>query len=339
MIPHNKPSLGPEEEEAALRVLESGWVAQGVEVESLENECCSFLNLPEGHAVAVSSGTAALFLSLWALDATSKRVTFPVYVCSALRHATALAGGIEVPVDVSGADPNVHMESVRRARPDIAIVPHMFGIPADVRQFSGMKFIEDCAQSFGASIDGVSSGLLGTMGVFSFYATKLLTTGGQGGMVVSRQKDLIGRIRDYREFDQRRDSNKRFNFQMTDLQAAVGRAQLKKLPRFLRRREEIFARYRATGHSFVDVPQGASAMKPVRYRAVLRTDDPARIIGALAQRGIRAIVPVEPWELLGSEQEFPDAAKLSRTTVSIPLYPALKDDEVDSIVTALEACR
>ena len=84
MIPHNKPTLGLEEEEAALRVIRSGWVAKGKEVESFQNEFCKFMGLPKGHAAAVSSGTAALFLALVMSRGKGKNVASPGYVCSAL---------------------------------------------------------------------------------------------------------------------------------------------------------------------------------------------------------------------------------------------------------------
>ena len=91
MIPHNLPTLGAEEQAAVIRVLQSNWVAQGPEVEAFENKLCRFLNIPDGHAVAVSSGSAALYLALWALDGKNKRIGLPVYSCAALRNAVGIA--------------------------------------------------------------------------------------------------------------------------------------------------------------------------------------------------------------------------------------------------------
>ena len=96
LIPHNKPTLGLEEEEAALRVIRSGWVAKGKEVESFQNEFCEFMGLPKGHAAAVSSGTAALFLALVMLGGSEKNVGSPGYVCSALRNAVDMSEGKNV---------------------------------------------------------------------------------------------------------------------------------------------------------------------------------------------------------------------------------------------------
>ena len=91
MIEHNKPTLGKQEQRAVSKVLESGYIAQGLEVERFENEFCDFLDLPEGHAVALSSGTSALFMALWSLNAKNKSIAMPVYACSALRNAVAMA--------------------------------------------------------------------------------------------------------------------------------------------------------------------------------------------------------------------------------------------------------
>ena len=96
MIPHNKPTLDIEEEQTAQKVVRSGWLVQSSEVENFEREFCHFLGLPEEHTVAVTSRTAVLFLALCVLQADEKRVAFPAYVCSSLRHAIAIAGGVEV---------------------------------------------------------------------------------------------------------------------------------------------------------------------------------------------------------------------------------------------------
>ena len=331
IIAHNKPTFDKAEEIAAIKVLRSGWVAQGKEVEAFENEFCTFLGLSKGHAVAVSSGTAALFLALTVLGAKGKKVSLPVYACSALRNATGLSGGKEILLDTEKGSPNVDLNQLNKSGADLAIVPHMFGLPVDISKVKGMDIIEDCAQALGASVKGIPVGLQGKVGIFSFYATKLMTSGGQGGMVVSKDKTMIDSIRDFREFDQRHDDKSRFNFQMTDLQAAIGRIQLNKLPSFLKRRSEIFEQYKRSGLDMLDIED--NAIKPIRYRAVLRTRDPKGIISSLERKGVKAIIPIEDWELL---KVMPNALKLTKGTVSLPLYPSLKDTEVDVILSGVK---
>ncbi|MDD2914466.1 MAG: DegT/DnrJ/EryC1/StrS aminotransferase family protein [Gallionella sp.] len=321
MIPHNLPTLGMEEQAAAARVLASGWVAQGPEVEEFENELCRFLGLPDGHAIAVSSGSAALFLALWALDGKNKLIGLPVYACAALRNAVGLVEGKCAYLDCEENGPNVDMAAAAKAGVDILIAPSMFGIPVDLPNARDYLLIEDLAQALGARVGGERIGLRGELGICSFYATKLITTGGQGGAVISRDRALIERVRDYRQFDSRKDTRLRFNFQMTDMQAAVGRVQLAKLPEFVEQRERLFGIYANAGLELLG-PLTAS-MQPVRYRAVMRCTAPSRLIETLQNNGIRAIVPVEQWELLDEPEKYPMASRLASTTVSLPIYPTL----------------
>jgi perosamine synthetase len=334
IIAHNRPTLGPEENQAALRVLHSGWLAQGAEVEALECDFCDFLRLPYGHAVAVSSGTAALYLSLRALEAKTKKIAVSVYCCSALTNAVAMSGAEAVCIDTSPGLPNMDLNALTQSGVGTAIVPHMFGLPLDLSNFSDLDVIEDCAQALGAAVKGTPVGLQAKMGIYSFYATKLMTTGGQGGMIVSRDRSLADQIRDFREFDCRRDRKSRFNFQMTDLQAAIGRCQLAKLPALLARRSEIFRRYQNAGLELLDVAVTADCT-PVRYRAVMKTASPAQTLASLEARGVRAIVPIEKWELLDAEASYPNAHRFSQETVSLPLYPTLTDEEVDIVISAV----
>ena len=330
MIPHNLPTLGLEEQTAAARVLASGWVAQGSEVEAFENELCQFLDLPSGHAVAVSSGSAALFLALWALDGKDKQVGLPVYACAALRNAVGLAGGECVYLDCEEGSPNVDMVAAAKPGVDILIAPSMFGIPVDLPDTGDFRVIEDIAQSLGAIDAGKRIGLRGEIGICSFYATKLITTGGQGGAVISRDKALIDKVRDYREFDCRDDTKLRFNFQMTDMQAAVGRVQLGRVPAFLEQREKLFGIYREAGLDLLGSAP-AESIQPVRYRAVMRCAEPMRLIEALRHNGIRAIVPVERRELLDVLEKYPVADRLTRASISLPIYPALTASDAQRI--------
>jgi|GEM_PF-132815 len=333
-ITHNKPNLGFEEESAATKIIRSGWLVSGREVDSLENELCDFLNVEKGHVVAVSSGTAALFLALNALDAKQKNVAIPAYTCSSLRHAVKMSQACEYLVDCEKKSPNMDTQKLNSEKKlDIAIVPHMFGIPVDISKIKNIKIIEDCAQAIGAKINDTHVGLRGDCGIYSFYATKLMTTGGQGGAFVSKDKALADFVRDYINFDQRKDFNFRFNFQMTDLQAAIGREQLKKLPYFLKRREEIFQQYKDAGLELID--SSHESIKPVRYRAVMKHLSSKKIIEQLAAKGIKSIVPIEDWELLGEFVKFPNAFNLTQTTLSLPIYPSLKDIDVNKIIAGV----
>ena len=332
MIPHNKPTLGFEERRAASRVIDSGYLAQGQEVEKFENEVCDFLGLPAQHAVALSSGTSALYMALWSLDSKSKSVALPVYVCSSLRNAIKMSQANEVLIDNAENSPNICLKELQKSHAHIAIVPHMFGMPNEIQNLNNIDIIEDCAQSIGASINNKKTGLIGKVGVFSFYATKLMTSGGQGGMLVSKDKSLVDSVRDYREFDCRKDKINRFNFQMTDIQASIGREQLKKLPFFLERRQEIFSLYKESGLDLIEL----NSNKTAHYRAVIRLNNPRKIKERLFSLGIKTIIPIEDWELLGDGNSFRNSYNLTQTTLSLPIYPLLSNENIFKIIKQLD---
>lgn len=336
MIPHNKPTIGVEEEKALERVLNSGFLSQGKEVKKFEDEFCKYLGLTKQHAIAVSSGTAALFLGLWALNSNKQKVAFPSYVCSAVRNAVALSGGKESIIDSGNNTPNMDLKKIGKKSGKIIIIPHMYGIPQEINKIENIKFIEDCAQSLGSKINNTFAGLQGDLGIYSFYATKMITSGGSGGMVVSKNKEMIDKIRDYREFDYRHDKKLRFNFQMTELQAAFGRVQLKKLPKFITRREKIFRTYQKNGLDLLDIKQNEiKKIKPVRYRAILKTNHQKKILNILKKAQVGARIPIENWELLGKGKNFKNAYELTKKTVSLPIYPSLTNEEVEKILSVL----
>ena len=339
LIPHNRPTLGLEEESAALRVIRSGWVAKGKEVESFENEFCEFVGLPKGHATAVSSGTAALFLALVMLGGSEKNVGSPGYVCSALRNAVDMSEGKNVLVDVGYNSPNVDLEKLFKENPQIAIIPHMFGIPINISNLKKIPIIEDCTHALGAKVNGKSVGLEGEFGIFSFHATKMITSGGSGGMLISKNKKPVDEVIDYVEYDNKSDDNKRFNFQMSDLQAAIGREQLHKLPNFLARREKIFRKYKDAGLDVLDVPaEDSKVLQPVRFRAVMKTKNQIKTIKSLKDSGIIAKTLHNEWILSQNPTKFSNSLNMVRNTVSLPIYPSLSDEDVEKIISVLQNC-
>ncbi|MDP9018839.1 MAG: DegT/DnrJ/EryC1/StrS family aminotransferase [Candidatus Eremiobacteraeota bacterium] len=335
MIPHNRPTLGPAEAQAAADAILSNNVAGGPHVKALEQELCQWLGLPEGGAALVSSGTAALFVALHVSGGRGRRIAMPAYACSALRNAAAMIGAQSTLLDCAPQNPNVDLKALAGADCEFAIVPHMYGIPVDTKPLqASMTIIDDAAQALGARTGGRAAGCTGRVGVLSFYATKLITTGGMGGAVISEDGALMDEVRDFLDFDCRRDERDRFNFKLSDPQAAVGREQLKRLHSFLERRAEIFSAYAATGVPMLGTDL-APASERVAYRAIVRTNRPDKMISHLRTCGISAIVPTQEWEL--PDGDFPEALKLARSTVSLPIYPSLKDDDVRLIVESLQS--
>lgn len=348
-IIHNKPTIEKDDIKEVSKVLGSGWIAQGRKVNQLESALCSYLGR-RGEGVCVSSGTAALYLALFSLDiGKSDEVILPTYICSALLNAVFSVGATPVLVDVNLDDFNISFEETRkkiRKRTKAIIVPHIYGFPVDIHRFLELEIpiIEDCAQSIGAKINGRMTGTFGDISIFSFYATKMLTTG-QGGMVVSRKLKLIKKIKDFREFDCRKVYYPRFNFQMTDIQAALGLSQLKKIPDFTKRRREIAKRYIAAledsdGDLIFQRP--GEENESVYYRFVIRSRKPIKKIQEVfKENDIQTIIPIETYELLHrylkmDRKAFKNSEELAKTTLSIPIYPSLKEEEISKIIQVME---
>ncbi len=338
-IPHSRPSLGEKEARAAAAVVASGQIAEGPEVAAFEREAAEHLGL--GHAVCVSSGTAALYLALAAMGVgAGDEVVVPSFVCSALLHAVAAAGADPVPADIDPETLNIDPADVRTRlsrRTKAIIVPHMFGLPADLDRLLGLgvPLIEDCAQAIGAEHRGRAVGSFGAAAIFSFYATKVLATG-EGGLVATASAALADHVRDVKAYDKKRDHRRRFNFKMTDIQAAVGRVQLRRLAGFIRRRREIAAVYRAalTGAGFRLPPD---APGHIYFRFVVDAlADPGRFQRLARERGIGCEPPVHtPLHRLLGIAGFPRTENAWRRTISLPMYPSLGPAATGRIVAAL----
>lgn len=325
MIAHNKPTLGIEEEKAAGKVLQSGWVAQGPQVSAFEADLAEYLGIAAEQVVLVSSGTAALYLALWALGARpNMQIGLPVYACSALRNAVAFSGAKPVYIDTKEDLPNINPDQIKNVEFEILVAASMFGIPVVIDGNYSYAIIEDIAQAFGAGFHDQFAGLVGDVGICSFYATKLITSGGQGGAVFGKNRELIDLIRDFRAFDCRKDQKIRFNFHMTDLQAAIGRIQLSRLPEFLEKRMAILDIYKSVGLPIVETD--LATVQSIPYRAAIKTANAVRMIETLKKNGIIAIIPVEDWELLDSNPKFVNSRNFTKCLVSIPLYPSLSLD-------------
>lgn len=341
MIPHSRPTLSEADAEAVARVVLSGQIAQGREVEAFERELAAFVG--QRDAVAVSSGTAALHLALLALGVgPGAEVVIPTYVCDALHHAVTHAGATPVLADADPGTLSVDPDDVKRrltARTKAIILPHAFGLGAGVEAFlaMGVPVIEDCAQAIGAQDGGRPVGTRGALAVFSFYATKMLTTG-EGGMVAGSDPALLARVRDLREYDEREDLAPRFNYKLTDLGAALGRAQLRRLGEFIQRRRQIAEAYRrGVGRAACQLPPDASGGRHVYHRFVIGVEPPLDpLIKRLEARGVQCRRPVwRPLHRALGREGFPHADALWESLLSIPCYPALTDADAQRVWDAL----
>ena len=343
LIPHNRPLITADDRAAVDAVLSSGWIAQGSAVEALE---ASFVGLyGGGGACAVSSGTAALYLALKALGgATGSIVAVPTYACSALLNAVYMAGAMPRVVDVLPdtfcLDPDALREHAADARFVIAV--HTYGAAADVAALraDGRTVIEDCCQSLGGMRGDRPLGAAGDAAIFSFYASKIIT-GGQGGAVWSR--NVAEKVRDYRQFDGRETYDPRFNFQLTDLQAALANNQLQRLDVIRARRAAVASAYLAALPRGLETQRDLCALGRMAHRCVVvapNRDVRDQLARHMQSAGVECIVPVQRFELLHrylglDAARYPVAERLSDTTLSLPLHLCLSDADVAKISDAL----
>jgi perosamine synthetase len=345
VIPHNRPQISAEDRAAVDAVLASGWIAQGAVVASLES---AFAQAFEGGAAcAVSSGSAALFLALKALKVqTGAAVAVPSYACSALLNAVFLAGAVPRVVDVLPYTFCVDPDAVRTQAPDAQYVlaVHVYGAGADILALRkhDRVVIEDCCQSLGGAVLGIPLGAAGDAAVFSFYATKIVTSG-QGGMIWSRSDSVVAMARDYRQFDGRETYEPRFNLQMTDMQAALALSQMRRIQAIRSHRSEIARAYLSALPGGLTVQAGLSengrmvhrfvVVSPTRgVREALRTH--------MKEAGVECAVPVERFELLHrymrlDPSEYPIAERLADTTLSLPMHLGLSASDINVVCEAL----
>jgi dTDP-4-amino-4,6-dideoxygalactose transaminase len=325
--------------ERVARVVRAGQLAQGPEVAAFERELSARLGTED--VAVVSSGSAALELALRALGVgAGHEVIIPTYACDALYHAVTRCGAAAVLADADAATLTLSAAEAKRrlsARTAAVIVPHAWGLAVDLGEFRalGIPVIEDCAQALGAVVAGSPAGSQGTLAVCSFYATKLVTSG-EGGAVAGPAA-LVSLVRGARDYDERDDLIPRFNYKLTDLQAALGRGQLARLDTFVARRRAAAERYRRRLAGLPCRPPADAGERHVYHRFVVIVDHPlAPLIAALQARGIAARRPVyRPLHRALGLEGYPEAECLWATALSLPCYPSLTDAEIDTVAAAM----
>jgi len=342
IIPHSRPTIDQEDIEAVTKVLASGMIAQDQRTKEFENAIAGFVGAK--YAVAVSSGTSALHLALSGLGVgPGDEVIMPSYVCPSPYLATLHAGAIPRIADIGLEDFNICAATAKKqltSKTKAIIVPHMFGTPAELDALIelGIPLIEDCAQSVGAEYKGRQVGGFGELSVFSFYATKMITTG-EGGMILTNNEEFYARMVDLRDYDKKPLTPVKYNYKMTDFQAALGLSQLKKLKYFIERRIQLASAYseRLSGCD-VDLPKKCSHKKSVFYRYIVMVDSADKIQTLAKEKGIMCEKPVfEPLHRSLDSSVCPNSDHAHERALSIPLYPTLSDYEAEYVLSVLDA--
>lgn len=341
MIKHSSPTIGKEEIRAVRETLLSGNLAQGEKVAKFERKFAQYLGVKD--AVAVSSGTSALHLALLALGiGKDDEVIIPDYVCTALLNAVYYVQAKPVLVDIEPDNYQITLSGIKKKlskKTKAIILVHPFGFPVEIKPILSLDIpvIEDCAQSLGARIKDEKVGRKGIISIFSFYATKLITTG-EGGMVASNSLKLLKVIRDLREYDRKEKYILRYNYKMTDLAAVLGNTQLEKLDRFIERRKKIASFYNEQLKGLqVELPKTIDGREHIFFRYILRTkkNNLNRILKKFRENKICVEKPVfRPlhYYLKIKDSVFRESATAWRECFSLPIYPSLKEKEIDYII-------
>lgn len=348
MIHLSSPIIGPEERAAADRVLASGMLAQGPEVAAFEDEFG--VHVDGRTCVAVNAGTTALHLGLLALGVgPGDEVIVPSFTFAATANAVRLCGADPVFVDIEPATYCMDPDAAAAAVTDrtAAIMPvHLYGHPADMTALRtlcdrhGLALVEDAAQAHLAAWQGTPVGALGDLACFSFYPTKNMTTG-EGGLVVSKDPDVVRMLRLLRNQGmEQRYANEvvGFNARMTDLGAAIGREQLKKVPAWTAQRQAN-AKVLDARLEGVATPAVADGAVHVYHQYTVRSDDRDGLLERLRDGGIGAGVyyptPVHRLPSFGLELDLPETERAALEVLSLPVRADLTSEELDRIVAVV----
>jgi dTDP-4-amino-4,6-dideoxygalactose transaminase len=371
-LPFSPPLIGEEEIAEVVDTLRSGWITTGPKTKQFEREFAHFIGARS--ALAVSSATDAMLVGLATLGIGpgDQVITTPMTFCSTV-HVIEHLGAQPVLVDVEPDTLNIDPEQVACAVTSCtrAIMPvHLYGHPCemdallDIAARHNLYVVEDAAHALPARYEGRMIGTLGTLTAFSFYATKNLTTA-EGGMLTGAP-DVIDQARVWSLHGMSRDAYKRYSAEgswyyevilpgfkcnMTDIQAAIGLHQLRKLPQFQSRRREIVRRYSEAFSRFeelrtpVERPQVEHAWHLYALRLNLErlTIDRAQFVQELRVRNIGSSVHFIPIHLHPyyrdkygyRPQDFPVAYHSYQTLVSLPLTLQMNDQDVDDVITAV----
>lgn len=357
-IPRTGLQIGPEERAEVLRVMSSGMLAQGPEVAAFETD---FSSTVDGRpAVAVNSGTSALLLGLLALGiGPGDEVIVPSFTFAATANAVVLTGAEPVFVDIEPHHFCLAPEAVAAAigsRTAAIAAVHLYGHPAAdelarIASDHGLAFVEDAAQAHLATARGRPVGTFGAVAAFSFYPTKNMTSG-EGGMVVCADEATARRVRLLRNQGmEQRYANEivGYNARMTDLHAAIGRVQLRRLPGWTaqRRRNAADLTDRLVALTTPDeltLPAVADAVEPVWHQYTVRVPDRDAVLRVLDERGVPTGVyyptPCHRLPAYDRHLDLPETAAAAAEVLSVPVHPALTPSQLERVAQGLaEAVR
>lgn len=359
-IPIAKPIIGKEEISEVITVLKSGQLTQGKWVEQLEDDFSKFINCK--FAVATSNGTTALHLALLALGIKpGDEIITPSFTFIASTNSCLYVGAKPVFVDIDpktfNINPDLIEEKITKKTKAIMLV-HLFGLPANMdfilkiaRKYK-LLVIEDAAQAHGAKINKKFTGTMGDVAAFSFYPTKNMTTS-EGGMITTNNKLLAKKLRLLRNhgMDKRYyHTSLGFNFRMTNIQAAIGIHQLKKLKDFNKKRSEnaLFLSKNLNDLDKIQTPFTPLGFTHAfhQYTILVRGKKGTRekLVEYLSQNGVSTMVyypiPVHKQSFMKkmySDIDLPITEKVASQVLSLPIHPSVNKSDLQKIVKSIRA--
>lgn len=357
MIPIAQPLISDQEIDEVVKVLKSGFIAQGPKVAEFEEKFAEFVGVE--HAVATSSGTTALHLAILSLGIgkDDEVITTP-FSFAATANSILFTGARPVFVDIEpktyNLDPNKIEEAITEKTK--AIMPvHLYGQPADmdpikqIAEENNLWVIEDAAQAHGAQYHNQMAGSLGNIACFSFYPTKNMTTG-EGGMITTDSEELADAARILRSHGESERYNHTvlgYNFRMTDIAAVIGLVQLKRLDDFTKSRIEN-AEYLNTHIDTIEgiiPPFVMDQVKHVFHQYTVQVENSKRddVRNFLAELGVgtgvhypKTIYGQKLYQDLGITGNCPHSEKAASKVLSLPVHPGLTVEDLGEIVNLLE---
>lgn len=365
MIPVFRPSIDGKELEAVREVLESGWLGLGPKTKEFEDKFAEYIGIE--CAVATNSCSAALHLALGALDIGSGEVISPSLTFVSTNHAILYNGATPVFADVCEDTLTIDVEDIKRkitGKTKAIIAMHYGGHPCDmdaicaIARKNNLFVIEDAAHAMGGSYNGRKVGTLGDIACFSFHAVKNLTTG-EGGMVTTSDKKISKKLLQSRWLGITKDTWQRsddgikyswyyeveflgYKYHMSDIAAAIGIVQLKKIDAMNKKRGEISARYSEAfkNLSWLKIPVMKKNVECAHHNYVVKADDRDAFIEYLKNNGVSASVhyiPNHHYEMYKKYRaDVPVTERVWKKLVTLPLFPDLKEAEIEQVIKAVK---
>ncbi|OPY34115.1 MAG: UDP-4-amino-4-deoxy-L-arabinose--oxoglutarate aminotransferase [Methanomassiliicoccales archaeon PtaU1.Bin124] len=352
-IPQARPEMTDEMIAAATHALQNERLVLGESVHKFEEEFARYNGVK--HAISVSSGTDALQLTFIALGIEGKEVITTPLSFIATANAVLQAGGVPRFADASANDNNLDPELTAKAvtKRTAAVMPvHLFGHPCRMDEFNelaqekGLKVVEDACQAHGSSYNGKKAGAIGNVACFSFYPTKNMTVGGDGGMVTTDDDDLaklVAKLRDCGRTSRYVHDVVGYTSRLNSVNAAIGRVQLKHLDEYNEKRRAIAKRYDQLLKDIPELdlpPRGDKNVSPVYHQYAIRCQRRDDLEKALITNGVEVGVhypvpihlqPVYRGLYGFKGGEYAVSERLSLRLLSLPMFPSLKDDQVKRV--------